>query len=685
MDAKSGEGYNSLLTAIVFISVVSLGIGLTYLLSRIGFESQIHKTVKTILFFLLLINGPLVPMLTRRKVIHRSSIFGSYALFLTLGIGLSIFAGMLISQSSSHIIVDTLIGISGLSAFCIVGNTLLRRTSIRYTLILSGLASLFTLWLSGRLWGPHILHPLFLEGLVAGRGFIDTLFHLSISQMIHTYGIASTGVDGLTSMHYHVGSHWLLVQWSNLLGLPLVEFFTIAYCTIVMPLFYFTILLLPLQLAQMFNRPLELDFRTPVGRTFWLLFFILNIRLLPDRALVNLAVWETFAFSPSFFLGLAFLFILLLIILQLWNQYDIRFQDVIFLILIPIAIGLLGWIKNSTMCLAIAGYAYVLWRQKQLKRLLAWIGLILSGIVSLWTLFNVTHFTSSGGFHLFAFLRTYIPLHLLPYHLLVYFAFLFFYMTIRISQRKIKSWSALIEAIKTRKLLDVEILILIAVFGAVPGMFLMIPDGSAHAFSDVQIRLAVPLILAQSGWISHWIADRNRNMNRILIILIISIIGWKTLSLVGFYIKGNLTLRSEIQNISSEFISPEKRSQFLTKLRTLDQMPLSGKRGTLIHISKSDTVFWNHFLDRGPNQKISLLVPALTGIAMLNGLPPDTMKISHYGFGYFTRRKRTLSDDKALCQTASEIGFPDVRIISFASIDRNPDVISCTIDTENSE
>ncbi len=680
------SGLVRLLTLIVFISQVSLGIGCTYMIARSGFGINLSLTAKTVSFFLLLINGPILPSTLRRNGQSSFSQTGYYTSGVILLIGFTGLSGMLIRPPAGLFSTGTAIAFLGAVAFLVNLIRLKRTTSLMSVLILTGLSVCFTLWLSGRLWGPNILHPLYFETLATGRGFIDTLFHISISQMIHTYGTVSTGVDGLAIMHYHAASHWLVAQWVSLLGVPVFDFFVLAYSTIVLPFFYFSILLLSIRLSELFGQPFSLDIREPAGRAFWFLFFMLTIRILPDRALVNLAVWETFDFSPSYFLGLSFMFLFIAIVLDLWNRPNGWVSILLLWIAIPLAIAILGLMKNSVMMIAMAGYGFALLRQGRLRRPAGWIGLCLAAFAAAWTLISVTNFgVGNSGMRFFAFLRSYVPLHLLPYHLIVYFGFLVFYAMIRVRQVQMISWESLKQAFRNHKILDLEILLLIAAFGVLPGLFMMIPNGSAHYFSDISVRLAVPLILAQSGWITQHLYSMRLIGRRILIPFILFILGWKTASLDGFYIKGNLVLRREIRSDLSESSLIKKRNSFLIRLRELDQLPLAEKKRTLIHVAKSDSVFWNHFLGHESPQNLSLLVPAVTGIAMLDGLPPDTIKTAYYGFGGYKKRERHPEGKKELCRAAFDIGFQNAEIVSFSRFYQATDIIRCPIKTEATE
>jgi hypothetical protein len=78
---------------------------------------------------------------------------------------------------------------------------------------------LFGCYAAGSIWGGGFETPLFVQSLCNGYAHIDTLFHITLANMLRTYGACSTGLDGLPHVLYHFGSHWAFARVSNLLDI----------------------------------------------------------------------------------------------------------------------------------------------------------------------------------------------------------------------------------------------------------------------------------------------------------------------------------------------------------------------------------------------------------------------------------------------------------------------------------
>ena len=68
----------------------------------------------------------------------------------------------------------------------------------------------------------------------------DTLFHASIASMIKTYGITSTGLNGLVETPYHFLSHAIIASFSLLTELPVYESYGIINAVLFAPLIIFS-------------------------------------------------------------------------------------------------------------------------------------------------------------------------------------------------------------------------------------------------------------------------------------------------------------------------------------------------------------------------------------------------------------------------------------------------------------
>lgn len=78
----------------------------------------------------------------------------------------------------------------------------------------------------------------------------DTLFHASIASMMKTYGITSTGLNGLVTVPYHALSHSLFASISTISGVSVIEVYGIAPWVLFAPMLIFGIVSCTLALDQ---------------------------------------------------------------------------------------------------------------------------------------------------------------------------------------------------------------------------------------------------------------------------------------------------------------------------------------------------------------------------------------------------------------------------------------------------
>ncbi|MDM8561939.1 hypothetical protein QUF54_01130, partial [Candidatus Marithioploca araucensis] len=119
--------------------------------------------------------------------------------------------------------------------------------------------------------------------------------------------------------------------------------------------------------------------------------------------------------------------------------------------------------------------------------------------------------------------------------------------------------------------------------------------------------------------------------------------------------------------------------QILKLLHQIDRnTPLSEKKKTLVFIPQSNTDFWNAKIEIC--YAIPFSVPAITGMAMLDGLPPIHCKPNGFAYESYENaglrtKKQTNTNDKALCSKALDKGFSQVLRIN--NIYTQPKFIFC--------
>jgi hypothetical protein len=101
------------------------------------------------------------------------------------------------------------------------------------------------------------------------------------------------------------------------------------------------------------------------------------------------------------------------------------------------------------------------------------------------------------------------------------------------------------------------------------------------------------------------------------------------------------------------------------------------RRKTLLFIPQTCRTFWQLSPDRyGP-----FIGPALSGFALLDGLPPQNRKVAYFGYSTYRLRTREQTDadrcPTALCARARRLGFRKVLVLREQEEGVSYDLISC--------
>ena len=281
--------------------------------------------------------------------------------------------------------------------------------------------------------------------------------------------------------------------------------------------------------------------------------------------------------------------------------------------------------------------------------------------------------------------------------------------------------SELITAFAQRRLLDVEFLLVVAFVGAVPG--LVTNYSGTLFFSDYQRWLALALLLSflcvdviplprGAAWKMTPVANprrRRRPLDRstigglklgriagaAIVLCIAGTLCANTLDLLGGMVTSNLAARGhasgqtglgvalmhgrfraagEILRRSAAEVESRLRSEksIIPVLSSLDQMPLADKRRSLLFIPKSDRQYWD--LLHGPYwpKDGPFVGPALSGLAMIDGLYVPAKNDPWIGHGYHhyskadaSRVQPPLSQDlRALRSRSARMGFRQLIVVT---------------------
>ena len=599
----------------------------------------------------------------------------------------------------------------GILGFLCALFTVVRGQPFRILVALVLFAGCFSLYAAGASWGNGYLNPLFVESLCLGQAHIDTLFHATISNMLRSYGIVSTGLDGLPFVPYHFGSHWLFAAVSNLLHVRVIDFYNRGYPVVFVPFGVFSLATLALTIGRRFRpaaqtaslQPADSDTERrqllpcatesprPIGPLFWFVMAAGFIGVVPYAAGVMPASgWNANVVSESYDLSIA---VSLLTIAVGWQFFEglltrgpRRFVETAAAIVVLAALaGLIGLLKISIMLVLGAAGLFLIIRLRLYRRASV-IALLLCAGISMGCALRLTAnpgYAQVSPFLPFGFLRANVGPQWWPYFWAIFYVWVWVYAAVRISEERLRTLSELIGAVAQRRLLDVEFLIVVAFVGALPG--LVTNYSGTLFFSDYQRWLALALVLSllvrrrHPAAETHTVGDDSDGqsvatrtpsdrstmgglrLGRIacaaIVLCIAGTLCANTLDLLGGMVTTNLAARGhasgqtglgvalmhgrlrvagEILRQSAAEVESRLRSDksIVLVLSSLDQMSLAEKRRSLLFIPKSDRQYWD--LLHGPYwpKDGPFVGPALSGLAMIDGLSVPAKNDPWIGHGY---------------------------------------------------
>jgi len=564
---------------------------------------------------------------------------------------------------------------------------------------------LFSIWVACIIWGLGWRDLLFFEKIIFFKNIhgylniIDPLFHSSVVNMIQIHGIPSTGLDGIPSFFYHFGSHWIFIHIIKLLNVSTITFYSIIFPIIFIPFMFSSLLLLAVSLKKWKEGSNFVNWCLRKDLKFWLIFFIANIGFIYyPFAHKNILLWYTNIHGASYSLSLTFSFLflgmLLFVVVNHKNVLNEKTKIVFFLLGLPIMVILIGFTKLTTVFLILAILFYLFIRLKFYRNVLYNLSfVIISGIsvviviVSFSIANKVTGYEvqSVSIFDPFKFLRTWIKPNLWLFFLFFCCFWSILFITLRLwYEKSINNISHFKTLFIDRQLIDVEIVIILCIVGLLPAMIFHMPPYNKPTsitttvyFFDYQNWIALSLVLASIG------KFKDIKKKKIHLILLIPVFFGAYFFVVNYIYHINswyneeLHLSQLIKN-NQDYLSTTE-GKMLKLLHKIDRdMPLSEKKKTLVFIPQSNTDFWNIKMKRCYG--VPFLVPAITGMAMLDGLPPTHCKAMNYGYSSYENfgvrtKKQTNTKNKALCSNALDKGFS--QILRIDSIYAKPRLILC--------
>lgn len=477
---------------------------------------------------------------------------------------------------------------------------------------------------------------LFPEKIVLGKAHIDIIFHSSMSNMFSTLGWASTGLNGSPYIPYHWGTHALFSGLKNWTGLGTLMFYNIAYLAIFLPLF----------IKSLFNflKSLYIYKGNSSFNELFAISFLMLIYSLPF-ALFHLG-------SPiggeSYCVALIFTFLYVSILLSYISNPS-RSINVFFWYSL-ITILLISFFKISNGFVCFIGTAYLFLRIY--KNLESFIKVIIGGIILF--AFN----------YLLVFQNAYIAIPLtltgriqtfwiLSDGFVTYLIGALVAVIIVLKEKSLSNWGEIISISKSKEFIDLEMLFVITIAGFFGGIFASTHATDVYYFCSIQLFISIPYIIffTQKNFERFRAAEMVKRIF-LFIIIILSIVsrpdvikgvskqlyaGSQTNELNGSIY--------EIIQLKKEMLRLTKQQQvlnaFIDELIKLEKG--SDKKRKCIFIPQEEKWYYESQKYR-PNGS-AIVVPAISGIAMIGGISDSIIKsnVTNYGFYYYRKNRQIMA------------------------------------------
>jgi hypothetical protein len=626
----------------------------------------------------------------------------SYPFLWLVGLAVASIAGRFVAALPFEL--HPLFTVCGTLAFAFVLAQWIRRDSWWRSILILGGSFGLGIWAAGVVWGRIYKSPVFLE-MLAANGVIhhDSLNLAAFANMLRTYHVPTIGVDGLSHVSYHWGTAWMFAQWSSLIDTDVLSFYQLGFPVTMIPFFVGGLLAFGIAIGELRGpRAGDLD-----PRRNWVAVALLVIGLIgiiPISGLDAMGVWTSnFLISESYTVAVPVFLLLAATAVAFHRRHATPAQrpaDFVFpLVIVPLSVALLGYIKISLMVLAVCALVYAVIRLRSYRRPSYLAGALLAILLAALTYPRVSLPAHREGFAAFDFIRGYVPTGWWPVFFIVHLAWTWIYILVRLRQEGVRTLADMREALRDRRLVDVELVLVIAVAGLAPGLLLRIDGGSAFYFSDVQRWLSIGLLISVAPVLSlRSLMFRGGSSIRVVpamlaliaiasaIILARNALIWPVRmaranveTRLALYppevavrvppgLHGFFDLRESAKLEAG--LRASDRARVAEALRKLAALPESERRRTALFIPQSEAAYWEILARPGACTFTPLVAPALASMAMIDGMPPYGCTVSrYYGLGSFHPRTRMQNsadlEPSTLCAKARKSRLDKVLALHF--------------------
>jgi hypothetical protein len=552
----------------------------------------------------------------------------------------------------------TLGGVGLLAGLVNVVGVVRRLGAVRTTaLLLLGLAlGVYTESMYWRSGGEHLI--LYREAILGGMVHADVAEQAAVVRMIDTYGVASTGLDGLVPMKYHTGSLWVAESFRQLCGFEALDFVAFGYGLLLVPLYVAGIFGCGATLRVLLQR--EEEEIPPLS--FWIVCVLAVVGLFPfmddpnhwnfNESILNS---DSLLFAYGFSVWLIAITAIFYLSLEGRTQTFSLGEKLSFIVAVPVALGLVGFVKISQLYLFLALLLYLCWRVTWLRVWPVLLGVALSMVVAGVELRKEVG-AVTASFAPFRFDR--IHPEWVPYFFIVYFIWAWLFLFLWARMRNVHSLADMLLAIRSCESLAVELVFAAVIAGIIPYLLIDFHAPNWKFFTEFHAVLAGVFMAAFIPRIElSRLGSRVRNRQISLaecfgVILAIAVCGHIFMTTVG---SGSRMLKSigearaaiagkpveqwrgQLRQIGR---SPSAwdpavvaRQNLLQCLEGLGREPRELRRSEALYIPKTDRLYWD--MRQAGLGATPFLAPAESGLAMVDGLPEfEDIGWAATGWGY---------------------------------------------------
>jgi hypothetical protein len=486
-----------------------------------------------------------------------------------------------------------------------------------------------------------------------------------------------------------------------------LSFYSLGYTLVAVPLFLGAIMMLATEARRAISPSPSRHGWLRSNGWGWLAFAVGTIGIIPDTALYAMAVWNAHVvLSESYLSALPVFLLVVAIAIVVWRADRAgaagNRKTVFMIVFLPIALAALGFFKVSLMVLLLALCLWAALRTGAWKSPRAMVAIVLMTVASGATYQAVSLEAHNGGLFPLHFMRYSTAENWHQFFPLIHFAWTWVYLAGRIFEERIGDFKTLVESLKSGRLLDAELLFVLALLGFLPGEVLIIHGGSAIYFSDVQRWIALPLVIARAGiWVSLWRERRaatrppTTGSIRLSTLLIVFVAAPFVVTMVLNTVKPpfrllrqNLSTRSLLVSLGGAeprlaagerkvLFDPEILDSGLKKgkyyglvsgLRAAGRIPAAEKSDMGLFIPQSYTLFWHIFDTDDRCTYAPMVAPSIAGMALIDGMPYYGCEVTdQYNMQAYQARTReqTPADatDEAICGKAVAKAFRRVLVL----------------------